>query len=87
MGAYLPQWLKSRDEIVRDSMKAKDGKRYQNLEKMEKEGMEREKMRRLARKSVQSPRVSNVPNIMRKMSGKFNKVEPEKGAARKKSFA
>lgn len=92
----MPQWLKSRDEIIRDLMKAKDGKRYQNFEKIEKEAKELEKKRRSQMfttmmvpgpdESPQVARVSNTPNLMRKMSGKYNKVKPEKGTGKKKSF-
>ncbi|CAL8088991.1 unnamed protein product [Orchesella dallaii] len=46
LGQYSPQWLKSRDEVIREIMNRKDNEWYSRLTNMEDEGKVREKARK-----------------------------------------
>lgn len=45
LGEYMPQWLKTRDEILRDVMEAKDNPRFGVAKQKEEEAKQREMMR------------------------------------------
>ncbi|ODM97511.1 hypothetical protein Ocin01_09166, partial [Orchesella cincta] len=73
LGQYLPQWLQTRDEVVREIMNRKDNEWYTRLTKTENEGKVRENIRK-----GEDPRKSiGTSKIRASFSKDARKVHPE----------